>query len=210
MTPVIEQSGAFFKSHSRETLRALHGFGQTHCRHRHAGKNQPQSRRKMVRIRRNDSGKESRADPEPHDRADLALIGMEESRSRFHPGRHVLKNPPAAERKWIWPTSAFRNTITRASPRLDEILLGAVEGVSRRDASVQDAICAQGLYPPPNKMHNLVAVARLHGGRNPLRSRKNLQVALNRHAVAGKPRCESRAETPSPSGTSRVSPFTTI
>ena len=58
MTPVIEQS-VTFNATPAKLYAALHGFGQTHRRHRHACQDQPQSRRKVVRVRRNDSGKES-------------------------------------------------------------------------------------------------------------------------------------------------------
>src|SRR4029077_16262551 len=65
------------KSQTCRTLRAVHGFSETHCRHRHACKNQPPGRRKMVRLRRDDSGKESCPCSKPDDCASLALVGLE-------------------------------------------------------------------------------------------------------------------------------------
>ncbi len=39
--------------------------------------------------------------------------------------------------------------------------------------------------PPTDKLNDLVPVARLHGGFHPLRSRKNLEVALDGNSVGG-------------------------
>jgi hypothetical protein len=39
--------------------------------------------------------------------------------------------------------------------------------------------------PAPHKMNNLIAIAGLHLGCDPLRPWKNLQVALNGHSVGG-------------------------
>jgi hypothetical protein len=54
--------------------------------------------------------------------------------------------------------------------------------------------------PAAHKMNNLEPVSRLYGRRNPLRSRQNLEISLNGHAIRGQAQVQEKLLYAKPSG----------